>query len=129
MLEIDDKESKLSGFTLTLGYSRMLMAEAALDQKLGTVLRMHEEAFRQLRGVPEEILYDRMKTVWVELASEARSSGIRCFWILLATGVLRHGSAGRIEHRPKAKWSRASSMSGATSSADCSAKSPAVWRS
>lgn len=42
------------------------MAEAALDQKLGTLLRMHEEAFRQLGGVPEEILYDRMKTVWQE---------------------------------------------------------------
>jgi len=37
------------------------MAEAALDQKLGTLLKMHEEAFRQLGGVPEEILYDRMK--------------------------------------------------------------------
>lgn len=66
-LEMDGKESKLSGFTFTLGYSRMLMAEVALDQKLGTVLRMHEEAFRQLGGVPEEILYDRMKTVWIEL--------------------------------------------------------------
>ena len=39
------------------------MAEAALDQKLGTLLRLHEEAFRQLRGVPREILYDNMKTV------------------------------------------------------------------
>ena len=28
---------------------------------------MHEQAFRQLGGVPEEILYDRMKTVWVEI--------------------------------------------------------------
>jgi hypothetical protein len=44
-----------------------MMAEAALDQKLGTLLKMHEEAFRQLGGVPEEILYDRMKTVWVEI--------------------------------------------------------------
>jgi transposase len=51
---------------LTLGYSRALMAEAALDQKLGTLLKMHEEAFRQLGGVPQEILYDRMKTVWLE---------------------------------------------------------------
>lgn len=42
------------------------MAEAALDQKLGTLLRMHEAAFRELGGVPEEILYDRMKTVWLE---------------------------------------------------------------
>src|SRR5262245_46739609 len=41
-----------------------MMAEAAVDQKLGTLLRLHEEAFRQLGGVPKEILYDRMKTVW-----------------------------------------------------------------
>jgi hypothetical protein len=40
------------GFTFTLGYSRAMMAEAALDQKLGTLLRMHEEAFRRLGGVP-----------------------------------------------------------------------------
>lgn len=64
-LEMDGQEYKLWGFTFTLGYSRTMMAEAALDQKLGTLLRMHEEAFRQLGGVPEEILYDRMKTVWL----------------------------------------------------------------
>lgn len=68
-IELDGREHKLWGFTLTLGYSRMMMAEAALDQKLGTLLRMHEEAFRQLDGVPEEILYDRMKTVWLETDS------------------------------------------------------------
>lgn len=58
-IEIDGTEHKLWGFTFTLGYSRMMMAEAALNQKLGTLLRMHEEAFRQLGGVPSEILYDR----------------------------------------------------------------------
>jgi len=66
-LTTDGEERKLSGFTFTLGYSRMMMAEAALDQKLGTLLRMHEEAFRQMNGVPEEILYDRMKTVWIDI--------------------------------------------------------------
>lgn len=66
-LEMNGVERKLQGFTFTLGYSRMMMAEAALDQKLGTLLRMHEEAFRQLGGVPEQILYDRMKTVWMEI--------------------------------------------------------------
>ena len=66
-IEIDGDERRLNGFTFTLGYSRAMMAEAALDQKLGTLLKMHEEAFRQLGGVPEEILYDRMKTVWVEI--------------------------------------------------------------
>ncbi len=65
-IEIDGKTRQLSGFTFTLGYSRAMMAEAALDQTLGTLLRMHEEAFRQLGGVPEEILYDRMKTVWLK---------------------------------------------------------------
>jgi len=66
-IEMDGQERKLNGFTFTLGYSRTMMAEAALDQKLGTLLKMHEEAFRQLGGVPEEILYDRMKTVWLEV--------------------------------------------------------------
>ena len=66
-LELDSIERQLWGFTFTLGYSRMMMAEAALNQKLGTLLRMHEEAFRQLGGVPQEILYDRMKTVWQEI--------------------------------------------------------------
>jgi transposase len=65
-LEINGEERRLWGFTFTLGYSRTIMAEATVDQKLGTLLRMHEEAFRQLGGVPEEILYDRMKTVWLE---------------------------------------------------------------
>jgi transposase len=64
-LETEDREQKLWGFTFTMGYSRRLMAEATVDQKIGTLLRLHEEAFRQMGGVPEEILYDRMKTVWL----------------------------------------------------------------
>jgi transposase len=47
------------------------MAAAALDQKLPTLLRVHEEAFRQLGGIPKEILYDRMKTV-LEGTDESR---------------------------------------------------------
>ena len=58
------REGQMWAFTITLGYSRMMLAEAALDQKLGTLLRMHERAFEQWGGVPEELLYDRMKTVW-----------------------------------------------------------------
>ena len=42
----------------------MMMGEAATGQTLGTLLRMRESAFRQWGAVPEEILYDRMKTVW-----------------------------------------------------------------
>jgi transposase len=60
----EGEEKKLWGFAMTLGYSRKMMTEAATDQKLGTLLRMHERAFEELGGVPEEILYDRMKTIW-----------------------------------------------------------------
>ena len=59
-----DRECKLWGFTITSGYSRRMFASAAVDQKLGTLLRMHEAAFYDLGAVPDEILYDRMKTVW-----------------------------------------------------------------
>ena len=60
----DGPERQIWGFTITLGYSRRVMAAAATDQKLGTLLRMHEAAFREWGAVPQEILYDRMRTVW-----------------------------------------------------------------
>ena len=64
-LDVDGRSHQVWGFTITLGYSRRLWAQAALDQKLGTLLRMHEAAFQEWGAVPEEILYDRMKTVWL----------------------------------------------------------------
>lgn len=63
-LRDDDGERKLWGFTMTAGYSRRLFGSAATDQRLGTLLRMHEAAFYEWGAVPDEILYDRMKTVW-----------------------------------------------------------------
>lgn len=53
----------LYGFVYTLGSSRALFADLATDQTLGTLLACHEAAFTALGGVPQEILYDRMKTV------------------------------------------------------------------
>jgi transposase len=58
------RERKLWGFTMTWGYSRRVMASPARDQKLSTLLRMDESAFYEWGAVPDEILYDRMKTVW-----------------------------------------------------------------
>lgn len=58
-LTVNGERQRVSGFTFTLGYSRIMVAEAALDQKLCTLLRMHEEAFRQLGGVPEEPHFNR----------------------------------------------------------------------
>jgi transposase len=75
IVEADGTEHKLWGFVLTLGYSRVMIAEAALDQKLGTLLRLHERAFEQLGGVPCEILYDRMKTVVSGVNERGKPSG------------------------------------------------------
>jgi len=63
---LEDREGRrlgLWGFVFTLGYSRALFCEVATDQKLGSLLRLHEEAFEFLGGIPHEILYDNMATV------------------------------------------------------------------
>jgi len=65
VLEQAAERQKVWGFVFTLGYSRAMAIDVALDQRLETFLRLHEEAFHQLGGVPAEILYDRVKTVWL----------------------------------------------------------------
>jgi transposase len=49
-------------FSLVLGQSRWLTGQFVLRQNLATVLRCHIAAFAELGGVPQHILYDRMKT-------------------------------------------------------------------
>lgn len=49
-------------FSLVLGHSRFLTGQFVLRQDLATVLRCHLAAFAELGGVPQHILYDRMKT-------------------------------------------------------------------
>lgn len=49
-------------FTMVLGNSRHLCGRFVLRQDLPTVIRCHREAFTSMGGVPQQILYDRMKT-------------------------------------------------------------------
>lgn len=58
----DGTRKRLYAFVMTMGYSRAMFAAVCTDQKLGTFLRMHESAFEQLGGVPDEVLYDWTKT-------------------------------------------------------------------
>lgn len=51
-------------FSLVLGHSRWLWGRFVLHQDLQTLLRCHAAAFEALGGVPGEILYDRMRTVF-----------------------------------------------------------------
>ena len=49
-------------FSMVLGHSRYLFGRFSWRQTLDTVVRCHIEAFEAFGGVPQEILYDRMKT-------------------------------------------------------------------
>lgn len=49
-------------FSMVLGHSRWLWGRFVASQNLQSVLRCHTAAFAAMGGVPEEILYDRMKT-------------------------------------------------------------------
>jgi transposase len=51
-------------FSLVLGHSRMLWGSFVLHQDLPTLLRCQAAAFEALGGVPEQVLYDRMRTVF-----------------------------------------------------------------
>jgi len=49
-------------FLMVLGYSRFMVGQFAWRQTLDTVVRCHVESFKELGGVPQQCLYDRMKT-------------------------------------------------------------------
>ena len=49
-------------FSMVLGHSRYLFGRFVLRQDLPTLVRCHIAAFEAFGGVPEQILYDRMKT-------------------------------------------------------------------
>lgn len=49
-------------FSLVLGFSRYLWGRYVYSQSLAVVLRCHLQAFAELGGVPQQLVYDRMKT-------------------------------------------------------------------
>jgi hypothetical protein len=62
-VRLDGVAAKVHVFVMTLGYSRRAWAEGYLNEKLGSLLEAHERAFAHFGGRPQELLYDRMRTV------------------------------------------------------------------
>jgi transposase len=62
---VDGKRQKLYAFTMIFGYSRapFVIHTTSMDQ--ATVLICHVLAFHYFGGVPQEILYDNMKTAFI----------------------------------------------------------------
>jgi transposase len=61
----DGSVTKYYLFSLVLGYSRMLYCELLSRCDMVSFLQAHIRAFEALGGVPCEILYDRMKNVFI----------------------------------------------------------------
>jgi transposase len=61
----DGSIKKLYLFSMILGYSRKIYGELIEKCDLPTFLDCHIRAFESFGGVPEEILYDRMRNVFI----------------------------------------------------------------
>ena len=58
--------NRLSVFVAALGWSRASYVEFVTDERVETLIAAHENAFLAFSGVPQEVLYDNMRTVVVE---------------------------------------------------------------
>lgn len=61
----DGSVTKLYLFSMILGYSRKMYAELIERCDLPTFLDCHIRAFEYFGGVPDQILYDRMRNVYI----------------------------------------------------------------
>jgi transposase len=61
----DGSVTKLFLFSMILGYSRKMYAELIEGCDLPSFLDCHIRAFEYFGGVPDQILYDRMKNVYI----------------------------------------------------------------
>lgn len=65
ILQVGDPR-QLSAFGMTLGYSRAMHLEFTCSRELEWFLECHLHAFRYFGGIPQEILYDTLKSVVLE---------------------------------------------------------------
>jgi transposase len=65
VVEADGSAKKLYLFSMILGYSRRMYGEIVERCDLPTFLDCHIRAFTYFGGAPAEILYDRMKNVYI----------------------------------------------------------------
>ena len=65
IIRADGSVEKRFLFSMILGYSRKIYAELIRHCDLPTFLDCHIRAFDHFGGVPSEILYDRMKNVYI----------------------------------------------------------------
>lgn len=63
---VDNEEKDIYAFVMILSYSRMKYVEFTDSMDLETLMKSHMNAFAFFNGVPEQILYDNMKTAVIK---------------------------------------------------------------
>ncbi|MEN3152945.1 IS21 family transposase [Priestia aryabhattai] len=63
---VNDVLQDVYGFIMILGYSRMKYVEFTTNMNLETLMKCHMNAFSYFNGIPDQILYDNMKTVVIK---------------------------------------------------------------
>ena len=92
---------------VVLGYSRMLWLRFYRRQDMRTLITGLEDAFTFFGGVPQELLFDQMKTVITICDSKAgRSSETPSSCASRITGASHLVRAGRTVHRRRARVER-----------------------
>lgn len=71
-IDHDGRRRKLYLFVLVLGYSRYMWAEFTTTTRRPELIRLMERAFREIGGVPEELVVDNMRQV---IDSPSRGNG------------------------------------------------------
>lgn len=89
----DGSTQKFYLFAMILGYSRMLYAELLERCDMVSFLEAHVRAFAYFGGVPAEILYDRMKNVFVR---EKPEGGKKVFTGSLLSLAIHYGFTPRV---------------------------------
>lgn len=64
--EVDGKQKDIYAFVMVLSYSRMKYIEFTTSMDLESLMKCHMNAFAYFNGVPEQILYDNMKTAVIK---------------------------------------------------------------
>lgn len=70
-VQVGRARRRLSGFLLTLSYSRALALEFFFDQSLENFLRGHVRAFDRLGGAARTLLYDNLRSAVLQRRGEA----------------------------------------------------------
>ena len=62
-VRLDGEQRIVHAFSMVLPFSRFMVVRFAMDEKLGTLLRLHDEAFDVIGAIPKLMTYDNMTTV------------------------------------------------------------------